>query len=167
MGYTTEFEGAFEFSTPVAPEHMTYLQTFSEVRHMKRDSAKAEQLPDPVRVAAGLTIGQYGEYFVGGGGYAGQDEDRSVLDGNWEPPSQPGLWCGWTVNEFYGDYLLEWNGREKFYSYVDWLEYIIRHFLVPWGYTINGEVRWRGEEFDDVGRITVKDNVVEAERMSW
>lgn len=34
--------------------------------------------------------------------------------------------------------------------------------LVPWGYGLSGTVRWRGEEFDDVGRIDVRANIVTA-----
>lgn len=55
---------------------------------------------------------------------------------------------------------VEWDGGEKFYDYVDWLWYIIEHFLKPWGYTVNGEVRWCGEDDEDRGTIVVVDNEV-------
>ena len=72
--------------------------------------------------------------------------------------TQPGLWCQWVVSDD-GKYL-EWDGGEKFYNYVDWLKYLIRHFFQNWGLVLNGEIEWKGEEFNDVGKIVVKDNVV-------
>jgi hypothetical protein len=55
---------------------------------------------------------------------------------------------------------IEWDGGEKFYDYVEWLEYIINNFLAPKGYVLNGECPYQGEDSDDVGKIVVKDNVV-------
>ena len=62
--------------------------------------------------------------------------------------------------------VLRWDGGEKFYYYIEWLEYLITAFFIPWGCKLNGIVRWRGEEFDDMGQITVTDNLVEAKHAS-
>ncbi len=51
---------------------------------------------------------------------------------------------------------------EKFYHYTEWLEYIIEHFLKPWGYVLNGSVEWRGEDDADLGVIYVHQNRVKA-----
>lgn len=153
MGYTTEFEGEFKLSKPLKPEHAAYLKAFSDTRRMKRDAAKAEKLPDPVRVAAGLPIGNDGAYFVGGGGLAGQDRDVSVLEYNYQPPEQPGLWRQWEPNDV-GD-AIRWSGTEKFYDYVEWLQYLQDHFLGPWGYELSGSVTWQGEEGSDFGTISI------------
>lgn len=184
MGYTTDFYGEFRLDRPLTPEHKAYLEAFAGTRRMKRDAAKASLLPDPVREAAGLPIGEDGAYFVGSGGYRGQDRDDSIVDYNTPPlqPTydkyrpdfqaylaaeqqaiadgvcQPGLWCQWLPNE--DGTAIKWDEGEKFYYYVEWLEYLIRHFLAPWGYTLNGEVSWQGEESEDRGVIYVKDNVV-------
>jgi hypothetical protein len=91
---------------------------------------------------------------------AGQRHDASVLDYNKAPLHQPGLWCQWVVNET-GTELL-WDEGEKFYCYVEWLEYLISHFFEKWGVKLNGEISWQGDESDDRGTIFVKDNVVEA-----
>ena len=77
---------------------------------MKRNSKVCETLPDEIRLNVNLPIGNYGEYFVGGTGYAGQDEDSSILEYNDPPPSQPGLWCQWIVED---DQLI-WNGMKSF-----------------------------------------------------
>lgn len=125
--------------------------------------------------------GNNGEFFVGGGGFGGQDRDKSIIDYN-RPPGQrpfdsnvdfntnwyenqlkikngecqPGLWCQWTTN----GKELTWNGGEKFYYYNEWLEYLIKNFFEPWGVKLNGEVKWEGEDSDDVGKIVVKDNSI-------
>jgi len=140
------------------PEHAAYLTQFSDTRRMRRDTKALEQFTDPVREAVGLPVGSEGAYFVGGGGHGGQDHDSSVLEYNRPPSGQPGLWCKWAPNE--SGTAIVWNEAEKFYDYVKWLKYLIEHFLRPWGYVLNGEVRWAGEEEADRGVIRVKDNEV-------
>jgi hypothetical protein len=160
MGYTTRFEGSFRLDRSLAPEHADYLRKFAETRRMKRNPKRAAELPDPVRNRTGLSIGRDACYFVGGTGLLGQDEDGSVLDYDQPPAEQPGLWCSWTVGEDQSS--IAWNGMEKFYEYIRWLDYLILHFLAPWGYTLNGEVRWGGEDEQDRGVIRVRANVVAA-----
>ena len=55
-----------------------------------------------------------------------------------------------------------YDDGEKFYEYVEWLEYLVKNFLDPWSYKLNGEMSWSGEEDDDRGTIYVKENKVEA-----
>lgn len=184
MGYSTDFSGSFKVTPPLKPEHSAYLWKFAQTRRMKRDAAIAATLPDPVRLAAGLPIGDEGAYYVGSESDYGQTSDASVIDRN-QPPgipsydktssfeavrrqkeaaiknnAQPGLWCQWVPTEE-GDGV-EWDGGEKFYEYVEWLRYLIHNILKPWGYTLNGEVAWNGDEVNDHGVIYVRDNVVEA-----
>lgn len=166
MGYTTEFNGSFAVTPALKPEHKAYLERFAKTRRMKRDSVKAELLPDPLRLAVGLSVGLEGGYYVGDDDHAqdfGQARDGSVADGNRPPTNQPGLWCQWVPNEN-GD-CIEWDGGEKFYEYVEWLKYLIQHFLQPWGYVLTGKCKWQGEESDDRGIITVKDNKVTTRRV--
>lgn len=139
--------------------HAGYLRAFSRTRRMKRDPEKAKGLPDPVRQAAGLPLGEEAAYFVGGTGYAGQDRDGSVVDYNDPPAGQPGLWCKWVPNEL-GTGIV-WDRGEKFYDYIAWLEYLLEHFLTPWGYVVNGRVAWKGEDRADTGVIIVTANAVE------
>lgn len=189
MGYTTDFSGHFTLDAPLTEEQATYLNKFSETRRMKRltvenrdklDELKprwaslhyeapttpVDEMPDPVREAVGLPVGTDGGYFVGAGGHAGQERDDSIIDYNEPPRRQPSLWCQWIVREDdNGAYtIIEWDGNEKFYEYVEWLEYIIDHFLKPWGRKLNGEVEWYGEEPNDRGLITVNDNDVVIKR---
>jgi hypothetical protein len=159
MGYTTDFTGSFDVTPVLEPEHREYLSKFAETRRMKRDSVKAKEMKDEVREAVGLPIGEDGGYFVGAGGHAGQNNDDSIENYNSPPHNQPGLWCQWTPNED-GD-AIEWDCGEKFYNYVEWLDYIVEHFLKPWGYTLNGEVEWQGEDSYDLGKIVVTDNEID------
>ena len=186
MGYSTWFNGDWEVTPPLKPEHREYLLAFNATRRVARDEAKAEKLPDPKRLAVGLPIGFEGAYYVGSeaDGNYGQSMDESVLDGN-NPPgaphipypnikdfdyetetgklahrkavenwhrlnsaatqtaqamgiAQPGLWCGWRPNE--DGTVIEHDGGEKFYDYTEWIQYLVHHFLEPWGYKLNGDV---------------------------
>jgi hypothetical protein len=141
------------------PEHAAYLKAFNRTRRMKRKVSVAEELPDPIRTAVGLPLGPEAAYFVGGQGWAGQERDASVVDYNNPPKGQPGLWCQWDPSE--DGTAIIWDGAEKFYYYGEWLTYIIDHFLGPWGYVVNGEMTWQGEDEEDVGTIFVVNNAVD------
>ena len=157
MGYHTDFQGQFDVTPTLKPEHAAYIKAFAETRRMDRDPEKVT-LPDPIREKVGLPLGPHGGYFVGGAGFLGQDSDASVMNSNEPPVDQPALWCQWVPTED-GKHI-EWDGGEKFYDYVKWIKYLTTHFLQPWGYTLNGEVGWRGEDFGDNGTITIEDNKV-------
>ncbi len=55
---------------------------------------------------------------------------------------------------------LQWNGGEKFYEYVEWLEWLAEYYFEPRNIRLNGILRYQGEEIGDVGRIEIKDNAV-------
>jgi hypothetical protein len=158
MGYTTDFQGSFKVAPDLTAKHALYLTMFSMTRRMKRNGPQAEALPDPARLTVGLPIGKEGGYFVGSGDNNGQNHTPDVLDYNQPPTGQPGLWCQWVPSP--DGTAIVWDEGEKFYDYVEWLQYLIEHFLAPWGYKLNGTVKWYGEDHDDRGRIVVKDNVV-------
>ncbi len=183
MGYTTDFFGEFTITPTLKKEHADYLRMFAETRRVKRSPELTEKRPDPLREAVGLPVGVEGGYFVGATERGEDAEVRrirarlaakhdampidffeeaylelGVLDPNREPEDQPGLWCQWTPNE--DGTAMRWDGGEKFYSYVEWLQYLVEHFLGPWGYRLNGSVRWQGEEHHDKGRIVVADNEI-------
>ena len=142
MGYTTTFEGRFNITPTLTEEHRKFLTKFSETRRMARK--------------VGPEYGVEGEWYVDGAGWAGQDHDKTIIDYNNPPSTQPGLWCQWIPTED-GDALV-WDEGEKFYYYVEWLEYLVENYLKPRGYTISGEVEWQGEDSNDRGLIRVNDN---------
>ena len=56
-----------------------------------------------------------------------------------------------------------YDGVEKFYDYIVWLEYLIQ-VLESRGYKLNGDVRWGGEDtYNDHGFIKVRNNYVYAD----
>jgi hypothetical protein len=156
--------GAFWRLFGLKPEHAAYLRAFHRTRRMARDKAKVRLLPDPIREAVGLPVGYQGGYFVGGRGDFGQEEDESILRHSYNvpPEDQPGLWCHWTVNED-GTALVA-DGDFGGYSHDEWVEYLIEHFLQPWGYVVNGQVKWQGSDPPDHGAICVVENMIEVER---
>ena len=144
MGYTTDFEGSFNITPVLSQKDNEFLTKFSETRRMARN--------------VGPEYGIEGEFYVDGTGWAGQDSDTTVINYNKPPSTQPGLWCQWVPTDDGSE--LVWDGGEKFYNYVEWLDYLIDKILAPRGYTLNGECQWFGEERDDVGVIIVKNNIV-------
>jgi hypothetical protein len=160
MGYTTTFEGSFKLNKPLTTSQIAYLKRFAGTRRMKRNADMTRKRPDPARLRVKLPVGVEGEYFVGEGGFAGQQESPDILEYNDPPCTQPGLWCKWEPTPDGKE--IEWNGAEKFYDYIEWLEYIIDHFLKPWNRTLSGKVRWQGEDGSDRGVIKVTNNKVQA-----
>ena len=127
MGYTTYFEGGFTFSRPLTIDETNYIRNFSRTRRTKRNVEKLYELFKGEHGNPFLpkeeTYGNDGEYFVGGGGFAGQDKDDSIVDCNTPPGQldflttidfyerwtqndlrkqegkcQPSLWCQWVVS---------------------------------------------------------------------
>lgn len=154
MGYDTDFRGQFDLDKPLTPAHLAHLTRFSEIRHTKWKPEVAD-LPDPLREAVGLPAGPEGAYYVGS---EGSRDNPLCLDPNREPDSQPDLYCQWIPNS--AGTALVWDEIEKFREYVEWLRYLIEHFLKPWGYVLSGKVTWEGEEHGDAGTITVTGNEI-------
>jgi len=145
MGYSTDFSGEFEITNgPLDTETLTLLKRLAETRRMKRKGLGPE-------------FGVDGEFYCGAGDY-GQDHEANIVDYNSPPSTQPGLWCQWEPDE--AGTSISWNGAEKFYAYVEWIEYLIDKILAPAGYKLKGEVLWIGEDPDDRGKIIIKNNVV-------
>lgn len=70
---------------------------------------------------------------------------------------RPASFCQWVVSDGRS---LKWDGNEKFYLYVEWLEYIIDNILKPGRYTLSGQLYAEGEEQGDLSTIFVKNNKV-------
>lgn len=60
---------------------------------------------------------------------------------------------------------LEWNGGEKFYEYIHWLRWLVKHYFKPRDIVLNGQIQWQGEEIGDVGIIKVVDNKVTTQKL--
>lgn len=149
MGYTTDFYGRLKFNKQLSIDDKTFLEKLARTRRVARNV-------DP-------EYGVEGEFYVDAEGNFGQDfGSDNIIDYNRPPRTQPSLWLQWVPTE--DGWYLEWDGSEKFYNYVEWLEYLIDRVLGPKGYILNGELEWEGEESGDLGKIIVTDNVVEVRR---
>jgi hypothetical protein len=157
MGYDITFEGGSQISPSLTREQREYLRSFTRTRRVRRDPSKAAELPDPQRLKLGLPVGDEGAFFVGSG-YDRKEDDPSVIDANSPPAGQPGLWCQWVPND--GGDVLEWDGREKFVAYFDWLRYLIEAFFQPWGCVLDGRVSWKGDNYWDLGELIVERNKI-------
>jgi hypothetical protein len=156
MGYTTTFDGTFHLNKRLFDSEAIYLLEFSRTRRMQRNPAILQNIPDPAREAVGLSLGEEGCYFVNQ--EWDEDSEVSIVNYNRPPKTQPGLWCQWIPTADGGG--IKWNGTEKFYYYIEWLQYIINNFIEPWGYILNGEVNWQGEDAEDIGIIVVASNQI-------
>lgn len=169
MGYSTDFIGSVQFNRPLTEQEKEYINSLSNTRRMKRDVKilmdtfngkygnpfATENTPEAI-------YGLHGEYYI-------NDDKVGVIDNNCPPGQisygkpytgvgQPGLWCQWIITPDCNT--LEWDGGEKFYHYIEWLQYLIKHFFSKWGVLLNGEITWSGEDTDDLGKIIVTDNIV-------
>lgn len=160
MGYTTTFTGKFKCEPALNAAQVAYLTRFSETRRMKRDEKIVESFADPLRVAVGLPVGEEGEFFVGDGENFGQNRDASIIDFNCAPSTQQHFWCDWRPSA--NGKHIAWSGGEKFYGYVQWIEYIQNSILNKWGVKLSGAVKWKGEYSSDRGVIVIKNGSVKA-----
>lgn len=126
MGYTTDFIGHVDINPMLNEAEMTYLTAFRLSRRFDR--------PD-------------GPYVVPGNPYLEERDTSDVETYNRVALGQPQLWCGWSVCT--RGCCLAWDGREKFYSPVAWLEYLIDHFLSPGALaSLSGLEAFDGFNFD-------------------
>jgi len=165
-----------KYGLPVPLEQRLTPTQLKHAKALKKDGILLDISTIPDNRTAAQIYGEQGQFFAHPKG-----EDRiGVIDYN-RPPGQisttdffkdwhtneklkkegncqPGLWCSWIISPDRN--YLEWNGAEKFYDYVEWLQYLITNFFQPWGIKLNGQIKWSGEDHTDVGIITVKNNIV-------
>lgn len=73
------------------------------------------------------------------------------LEGNSGSPNAPDSYCDWQLTK---DCMgLEWSGAEKFYHYVEWLQWLYDNILKKDGIQITGALKYEGESSDDMGSI--------------
>lgn len=189
MGYTTDFHGEWAVTPPLTPEQVTYLHAFARVRACW-NPVQLEGIPDPIREAVGLPVGNQGRYFTGhlrvhadanrevpwpefkaAPGFAGVragwiDRQAELLvkptlfDSPTDEPDYPCQWVPTPEGDF-----IEWDQGEKFYDYVEWIEYLIHHFFKRWGNVLDGDIEWFGEEHWDRGIIRIVGNQVSIGRL--
>ena len=156
------------------PEHKAYLRRFSEIRHLPLQEERLQSLSDPLRLAVGLPVGTHGMYFTGmiegdpNHSYGlVQDAlleyscalprtDVLAVQEN-EPSLFPSRYCQWEPTR--NGKGIEWSQGDKFYGDVEWLRFLLEHFLLPWGYDLTGAVSYQGEQGEH-GKIIVENHQV-------
>lgn len=158
MGYSTDFFGKFNLDKKLTDDQAEYLRLYSDTRHCTRRGSTSN-LMDRLNIP----FGKDGEFVaeIEDNYFSNSKKDRDsyrtlVIDYNDPPGDCPGLWCNWAPTK--DNFGIEWNGAEKFYNYVEWLNFILENFLVPWGYNLTGYVRFQGEDQFDKGYIRIKNN---------
>lgn len=106
MGYTTDFIGHIDIAPSLNEAEIAYLTAFSQSRRYDRGGSP---------------------YDVPGNPQADNAADVEPATSNSRAPGQPGLWCDWVP--CWDGCCLTFNGKEKFYSPVPWLRYLVAHFL--------------------------------------
>lgn len=56
-----------------------------------------------------------------------------------------------------------WDQNEKFYDYEAWLSWLVK-WLAARGINGAGQLDWRGESSDDIGKIIVVDDLITVEK---
>lgn len=85
-------------------------------------------------------------------------------DGSKRTDGAPTSYCHWQLTR---DCMgIEWDGGEKFYDYVEWLQFIVDKILAPAGLTLSGQLEFDGEDSKDNGTISVVDGKVVREENS-
>lgn len=151
MGYDTEFTGEFTVSPPMSKEILDILKVLSTTRRMARDEYKLANKLGLSEKQCGLIYGIEGELY-------GDEEEEGDLcllyDYNTPPLTQPGLWNNW---EAVSNTTIRYNDAEKFYNYVEWIEYIVK-LLDGGDYIVTGSVEFSNKY--EHGCITIVDNKV-------
>ncbi len=153
MGYTTDFVGHVLVDPPLNEAEAGYLRAFAATRRWDRPGGPYVVLDHPL---------------------ASDDPGDDVDAHNRPPPGQPGLWCDWVP--CLDGHCLAYNGREKFYRPVEWMRYVIDHFLRPgaiasgsglpcfdgftFNHSCNGVVAGARRDTAEVFLIEVRDNSV-------
>lgn len=170
MGYTTIFTGELKMNKKISVELMNYINRFSSTRRMQRDVEKIKEVyPNWKDLCYNGELGNQGEFFAPISNNFGQERSVDIIEYNYPPNTQPGLWCQWIINPkdkiaentTEVEAVLEWDKGEKFYDYVEWLEYMIKNFFIPNDIVLNGVITAVGEEYGDAKYIVVVDNKVD------
>jgi hypothetical protein len=88
------------------------------------------------------------------------DEEARWLDDlmHGELPGIRGYSCDWELNDDLRS--ITWNGMEKFYDYVEWMQHIVDSLKSEFDVDVTGTVYYWGESHDDHGVLKVVDGKV-------
>ena len=172
MGYTIEYIGRFTLDKPLTEEHAKFLRDFAKTRHYVRaypeDDPNGIFFTDPKgELEPTWKDLDYKELCLSTHPNALRKKKEyelskwGCIELNDVNPGMPSFYCQWVPTE--ENQGIEWDGNEKFYKAFDWLKFIIKYYLEPWGYVLNGavEIRYGSNEYPfENGVLEVRDNEV-------
>ena len=158
MGYTTYFKGEIVIDNRVDKNTKAFLDGLCSTRRMRRNPEILAKILGIDYLECLQKYGEDAKHYFEDSGNLGQSNTEDVINYNHPPANQPGLWCNWCLGE--DERSIVWNGGEKFYSYVEWMKYIVDE-LVDRGYNLTGDINWEGEDECDTGTIMVRNNIVD------
>ena len=154
MGYTTYFNGGFYFNKEVDEKLKEYIDKYSYTRHMSYDTSLIkEKIPFWRAFTLNGDLGKNGALIADKQRLLDDFHGEFVKDYN-DNGVCPGLWSHWVIE----DNQLVWDEGEKFYNYIEWLEFYITHFFEPYDLVLNGVAYFYGEERGDCGYIIIDEN---------
>lgn len=151
MGYTTGASGQLQLSRKLTEAEAEYLGEWLHRRHVIVPFTW-EGRPDPRRTAAGFPIGDQGVYYTG-------DATNLPFGGDGYPTMLPGWNCPLMLDNDDPDidYLAP-DGSDRVHDLTEWVLAVRDLLLKPLGVHFEvSELRWRGSDFQDVGRIKVSE----------
>lgn len=164
MGYSTDYYGNIQIAPALNEQEVEEINAWLACRHVTYDVNKIYEL-DPnadQHTIDGTPVGNGGwnwiKIYADPDGNAYDPVGEAVMEWN-EPGLLPSLWSDLEVDET----TMCWNGSEKSYEIPAWIQLLIDCVFAPRGYSLNGELEWRGEDYGDTGVITITDNVMEVE----
>lgn len=159
MRYPIQFDSHLTLDRPLLPQHLAYLKQFVQRRRIVLSVEYIQAIPDPLRDAVGLPLGEEGAYFVGLDFDKERPRNPIALNVNRPPHGQPSLYCAWRFD--LAGMSLNYSDSYNLYLCYVWLQYLLEHFLLPWGYRLHGEIYWQGAETADHGKITAYGNTLD------
>lgn len=158
MGYTTEFEGQFNFNKKVSESMKNFINGFTNTRHMLYDTEAIKNDFEFYKVfTLDGDLGENGCFINDAKRILENNEKRYVIDYN-RSGKCPSLWAQWIITD--DNSALIWDGSEKFYEYTNWLVFYIENFFKKNGYILNGVCYYYGEDSSDAGYLIIDNNEV-------
>jgi hypothetical protein len=171
MGYTIDYTGRFNLNKPLTEEHAQFLKDFSKTRHYHRAWKPEEEngiwFVDPeCKLEPDFFDEEYKKVlyaipYNNEKRKAYELEKWGCISINEVNPGMPSFYCQWVPTEDMTG--IEWDGGEKFYQAKEWIKFLIKNYLKPWGYILNGKVYFQNgyHEYDtDCGAITAENNEI-------
>lgn len=151
MGYNTDFDGEIKINPALPKDIANYIRDFSRVKHIKRDPEVVPSLND----GKGLSYCFNGNPGPDGCYYIGKDESLGTGEEELDGLS---LWCDFTVSQDGSEIM--WNQSSRTIKALEWISFLINHFIAPFGHVCNGTIECCGDNFDDKWEICVENNEV-------